>query len=102
MCNIPKVPHPTNGDCADAEDLESGMRLTYAAIALAQNEKNSLALDWSPEATSACSGMPKKIEFQGPFPDGLTVCLNCGTQIPTVYADANEACVAKCMDLTNQ
>ena len=31
----------------------------------------------------------------------MTVCLNCGTQIPAYYADANEACVAKCIDLSS-
>jgi hypothetical protein len=104
MCDIPRVPNPNPAisQCADATDVESGFPLAYAAIALAQDEKSSLALDFSPAATGPCSGMPKKVEFQGPFPDGLTVCLNCSTQIPAVYVDANEACVAKCIDLTNQ
>jgi hypothetical protein len=101
MCDIPKVRNPAVGECADATDVGTGMPLTYAAIALAQNEKNSLALDFSPDALTACSGFPKRIEFQGPFPDGLTVCLNCSTQIPAKYVDANEACVAKCIDMTN-
>lgn len=102
MCNIPKVPVPATSGCANAMDTASGMSMARAAIALVQNEKNSLALDFSPAATSACGGSPKKVEFQGPFPDGLTVCLNCGSQIPGWYVDANEACVAKCIDMTNQ
>jgi hypothetical protein len=99
MCEIRKVPHPTNSDCATLEDMESGIPLSYAAIALTQGEQASLGLDFSPEALAACSGMPKKVEFQGPFPDGLHVCLNCATQIPAVYVDATDACVAKCVDL---
>jgi hypothetical protein len=97
MCDIPKV--PTGSDCADATQTGSGMPREYAAIALAQGEMNSLALDFSPAATNACNGLPKKTEFFGSFPDGSTVCLNCGQQIPAKYADANAACVAQCVDL---
>jgi hypothetical protein len=60
-------------------------------------------LDFSAAATNACNGLPKKAAMQGPFPDGMTVCLNCGQVLPTKYhGDANEACVAKCVDLVNQ
>jgi hypothetical protein len=102
MCDIPQVPAPGTGDCADASEVEFGMPMAYAAIALAQNEKNSVVLDFSPAATGACGGLPKKVGFQGPFPDGLTVCLNCASQIPAKYVDASEACVAKCIDMANQ
>jgi hypothetical protein len=42
------------------------------------------------------------VTFQGPFPDGLSVCINCGQQIPSKFPDANAACRAKCVDLVNQ
>jgi hypothetical protein len=101
MCDIPKVPAPGagGGDCATAADLGAGMSMSYAAIALNQGEQNSLALDFSEAATSACGGFPKKTEFHGPFPDGSIICLNCAQQIPGKYADGNAACVAKCVDL---
>jgi hypothetical protein len=37
----------------------------------------------------------------GPFPDGLTVCLNCAQQIPAVYPGPTDVCIAKCKDLIN-
>jgi hypothetical protein len=64
----------------DAAEIGFGIPLKSAATALAQSQSNSLALAFSPAAIGACGGSPKKIEFHGPFPDGLTVCLNCATQ----------------------
>lgn len=103
MCDIPKVPGIGASDCATATEAQAGMSREHAAVALAQGESPvSLALDFSVAATNMCGGLPKKTEMQGPFPDGTTLCLNCGTQIPTKYADANAVCVAKCVDLANQ
>jgi hypothetical protein len=99
MCDIPKIPAPGWNECATAAEIGFGIPLKSAATALAQTQSNSLALDYSPAATSACGGSPKKIEFHGPFPDGLTVCLNCGAQIPATYGDPQAVCVAKCIDL---
>ena len=99
MCDIPVVPAPGASECATAAEIGFGIPLKSAATALAQSQSNSLALDFSPAATSACGGSPKKIQFHGPFPDGLTVCLNCGTQIPATYDDPEAVCVAKCIDL---
>ena len=101
MCDIPKVPAPGSGDCASSVETGLGMPLAHAAVALAQGEQNSLALDLSPAAEAACGGFPRKIEFQGAFPDGYAVCLNCASQIPLPYGDANAACVAQCIDLVN-
>ena len=100
MCDIPKPVIEEGSDCVvdDAEEA-MGMPLTYAAIALNQGETNTLVLDYS--GTAQCSGQPKKIEFFGTFPDGLTVCLNCGTQIPAVYPGPTAVCIAKCKDLLN-
>jgi hypothetical protein len=98
MCDIPKVPEEGSNPCATEADVNEGIPLEEAAIAL-RNGKSStigLGLDFS----KTCSnGMPRKRLFYGPFPDGLAVCLNCGTQIPARYADANAVCVAKCKDL---
>jgi hypothetical protein len=102
MCDIPKVPDPEASECADAADIQAGgIRLSYAAIALAQGEPgNSLGLDYSKDALDTCEQMPKKVVFHGPFPDGSQVCLNC-SQIPETYVDPAAACVAKCVDLVN-
>ncbi len=101
MCDIPKVPAPGSSDCASVSEAVSGMSMSRAAIALVQGENNPLALDFSKAATDACGGLPRKIEFQGTFPDGYAVCLNCGTQMPVPYADGNAVCVAQCIDLVN-
>ena len=101
MCDIPKVPVPGSGDCANSTETGLGMSLAHAAVALAQGEQSSIALDLSPAAEAACGGFPGKIEFQGAFPDGYAVCLNCASQIPLPYGDANAACVAQCIDLVN-
>jgi hypothetical protein len=101
MCDIPKVPDPEASECAKDDEIESGFRMSYAAIALAQNEPgNSLGLDWSKAATDACEGKPKKVEFHASFPEGLQICLNC-SQIGSKYVDPAAACVAKCIDLVN-
>ena len=101
MCDIPKVPSPGSNDCANSTETGFGMSMSRAAVALVQGESSSLALDVSPAATNACGGFPRKIEFQGAFPDGYAVCLNCGTQMPVPYKDANDVCVAQCIDLIN-
>jgi hypothetical protein len=99
MCDIPQVQAPGASECATAAEIGFGIPLKSAATALAQSQSNSLALDFSPAALSACGGFPKKIQFHGPFPDGLTVCLNCAAQIPSTYVDPKAVCVAKCIDL---
>jgi hypothetical protein len=99
MCDIPKIPPPGWNECATSAEIGFGIPLKAAATALAQGQSNSLGLDFSAAATSACGGSPKKIEFHGPFPDGLTVCLNCGAQIPSTYEEPPAVCVSKCIDL---
>jgi hypothetical protein len=96
MCDIPKI---VETDCATSTEVGIGMPLSHAAVALVQGEQSSLALDLSPAAEAACSGSPKKIEFNGTFPDGYAICINCGTQKPIPYPDGNAACVAQCIDL---
>jgi hypothetical protein len=101
MCDIPKVPDPASNGCASSTEIGAGISTEHAAVALAQGEHSSIALDFSAAALAACSGGPKKTQLQGQFPDGSFVCLNCGTQMPAPYPDGNAACVAKCTDLVN-
>jgi hypothetical protein len=104
MCDIPKVPFDgakEASDCATQEDIDNGYRWAYGAVALAQGENlRSISLDYSPSSIAACGG-PKKIKYEGPFPDGSAICLNCKDVIPEKYVDANAACVAKCIDLVD-
>ena len=101
MCFVPKLPDPNNPEnCADANQKSIGMSQEYAAVALAQGEHNSLALDFSPDAITACSGQPRKTDVWGQFPDGVTVCLNCLQVItPDLYPDDDAVCAAKCKEL---
>ena len=102
MCEIPKVPDPSNPDnCADAAETGIGMSRALAAVSLAQGEFNSLGLDFSKAATTTCNGFPKKIDIFGQFPDGTPACLNCPQMVPAAYPDANAVCVAKCMELVS-
>ena len=83
MCDIPKsVELGANGECADETDIASGIAIAHAAVALAEGVSSSILLDFSNSATMACGGAPKARQMQGPFPDGLALCLNCGQQIP--------------------
>lgn len=101
MCDIPVPVAEGQSACATQAEADSGMALTAAGTALASGQSANFALDWSPAALAACGGLPIKKAFHGPFPDGLTVCLNCGSQIPMVYATPEKACVAKCKELIN-
>jgi len=98
MCDIEKFQGPTRR-CATAQDLANGIRLEEAAVALVTGQRNNVGLDFSPTAMGACGGQPQAIDFQGPFPDGFAVCLNCGAAIPAFHADATAVCVAQCRDL---
>jgi hypothetical protein len=101
MCDIEKFQGPTRR-CATALDLEMGVPLAAAAEALVSGQASSVGLDFSPAAQVACgAGNPQAIDFQGSFPDGFAVCLNCGV-IPTPHADATAVCVAQCRDLVDR
>jgi hypothetical protein len=98
MCDIEKY-QVAGRRCATSQDLGLGIPLTMAAEKLVTGELSYVGLDYSPAAQAACgAGIPQAIDFQGPFPNGLPVCLNCGV-IPTPYADATAVCVAQCQDL---
>ena len=99
MCDIEKYQGPTRR-CATADDLATGIPLAMAAEALVSGQVSAVGLDYSPAAQTACgAGNPQAIDFQGVFPDGYAVCLNCGQVIPMAHADATAVCVAQCEDL---
>jgi hypothetical protein len=97
MCDIEKYQDPMRR-CATAEDLAMGIPLAKAAEALVSGQTSNVGLDYSPAALAACGGNPQAVDYQGSFPEGFAVCLNCGV-IPTPHADATAVCVAKCQDL---
>jgi len=99
MCDIEKYQGPTRR-CATAQDLAMGIPLANAAEALVSGQGNNVGLDYSAAAQAACgAGVPQAIDFQGLFPDGYAVCLNCGGVIPAHHADSTAVCVAQCQDL---
>jgi hypothetical protein len=109
MCAIPEPVATPAEDCAspsEASDLNN-MPVTLAATALNEGANSSIALDFSPTALAACGGLPKKVVYMGGavFPDGLTLCVNCATQVGdqvgAKYATPTKACIAKCKDLIN-
>ena len=103
MCDIPvPVADPVLDNCATAAEAADPLNLptTAAATALWNGQHSSFALDFSASAEADCSGQPKKVTYlSGSFPDGATVCINCTSQIPAVYATTTKACIAKCVDL---
>ena len=85
--------------CATPADLAMGTRLASAAVALVAGQAGTIiGLDDSPDALDACAGGPQAVVFQGAFPQGLPVCVNCGETFPVTYPDTNAACQAKCHD----
>ena len=87
--------------CSTESDRAMGIRLSEAAIALAEGRTSTIGLDDSPDALSRCSGQPEAVGFAGPFPQGLPVCVNCAQVLAPAgdFADGNAVCRAKCYDL---
>jgi hypothetical protein len=103
MCDISKPEDEDVDYCATQAEIDDDVNIsnTQAATALSTGKTRSFVLDWSDASLNECGGKPKKIEMFGPYPQGLTLCLNCGSQIPSVYATPVKACIAKCKDLVN-
>jgi hypothetical protein len=96
FCDIER---PLGRHCASDTERVLGIRLSEAALALNTGRTSSIGLDYSADAVSRCSGGPEAVEFQGSFPEGLPVCVNCGAVVGTSrYPDVNAACVARCED----
>ena len=96
FCDIPKI---MGRHCASAEDQLSGIRLDEAALALNEGRTSNIGLDFSPTALTNCSGGPEAVEFEGQFPEGFPICLNCGSVIGTMdIPDVQTACRRQCYD----
>ena len=96
FCDIPKA---AGRHCASDEEQATGIRLDEAALALNTGRTSSVGLDFSPDALSRCGGEPEAVLFEGQFPEGFPVCLNCGSVIGTMsFPDVDTACKAQCYD----
>ena len=93
FCDIEKV---LGRHCATARDMAAGIRLSEAAVAITEGRSSTVGLDDSPEALARCGGEPEAVLFEGPFPQGMPVCLNCSS-FPAATVD--EACQRACYDL---
>ena len=90
FCDIVR---PAGRRCATADDLQTGIRLAAAAEALISGQTSSIGLDDSPAALTRCMGQPEAIEFEGPFPYGTGICLDCAAAPAT---DPIAVCVDRC------
>jgi hypothetical protein len=92
----------TSRVCADQFTGPAPVALTNAALALNTGATSQFALDKSSAAVGRCGSNGEVVQFQGQFPQGSPVCLNCGaqTQTPSASADANAVCVARCEDIS--
>lgn len=97
LCDIER---PEGRHCSTEDERARGIRLSEAAIALAEGRTSDVALDDSEAALAECGGQPKAIYFQGPFPQGFPVCLDCATAIGTAeQPTVTVACRRQCYDL---
>jgi hypothetical protein len=91
--------------CATPADLDLGIRMANAAVALTRREDSTIGLDYSPEATQALgcpAGTPVAVTFVGAYAKGTEMCLNDGPAKvgPSgLWHSADLACVSKCLDL---
>lgn len=107
FCDIEKLGNGwdnTSRVCADAASADvrnSAVPMTSAALALNTGQTSTYALDKSAAAVSRCGADGEIVQFEGPYPQGTSQCINCGAQIGSgkVYPDANYACVALCQDV---
>jgi hypothetical protein len=91
MCNIEK---PSGRHCASADEVATGIRLAAAAEALSTGQTSTIGIDDSPAALGRCNGTPEAVQFEGPFPQGSALCLNCA--VVTASNDVDELCVELC------
>jgi len=103
LCDIESRKVPRR--CATQEEIGSGMFVpqSNAAIALTvrQTGVGNAALDYSSDATAACSGMPQVVTYLGAYPEGSALCVKYLDIIgPTApYSDPHDVCKAWCNDL---
>ncbi len=96
FCDIER---PEGRHCSTEDERARGIRLSEAAVALAEGRTTDVALDDSDAALARCGGQPEAVYFQGPFPQGFPVCLNCGEAIGTAtQPTVTVACQRQCYD----
>ena len=96
FCDIER-PRPAGRHCATPDDLQSGIRLAAAAEALVSGQTSPVGLDDSPAALGRCMGQPEAIEYEGPFPQGTGICLDCAA---ATASDPLAVCASRCAELT--
>jgi hypothetical protein len=87
--------------CATATDLAMGIRLSEAAIALAQGKSSSIGIDDRPDALGRCGGQPEAVTFRSKFPNGTEVCFPGSFFGGEPFTDAAETCVTDCLTFLN-
>jgi hypothetical protein len=99
FCDIES--HTVARHCATPEEAASGVPINAAATALNTRQSGgNIGLDFSQKSRDSlnCGETPVAITFEGPFPEGTAVCLNCGSVIPVPFPNTAAACVARCED----
>ena len=103
FCDIER---PGGRRCATPEEIPDLIRRVGGAVALVAGQTSNVALDYSEMSLDTCGGLPEVVEFQGPFPRGTHICLNCGTAIgpdpETQHPNNAAVCVAECLDLFSE
>src|SRR5882762_1027169 len=79
--------------------IPKGIPLSQAAVAFTVGDTSNIGLDYSPEAVARCGGVnPEVVTYEGAFPEGYPICVNCFFAVGGRYADAKAVCVAQCAD----
>lgn len=90
--------------CASMQDLDDGIDIAKQdEQGFRANRTSKFGLDYSPAAKQQCNGMPQKVIFQGPFPDGTMRCVS-EHIVPASYPTITAAAQAECdkMKLTEE
>ncbi len=81
------------------EERASAIRIAEAAIALVEGRSSTIGIDDSLDAIVRCGPGGEAVLFEGPFPEGLPVCLNCDSIGPTAPNPSPLAvCQRRCYD----
>jgi len=96
FCQIEK---PGSRHCASPQEIDDLDSLTLAAgaEALVLKQGGRIALDYSPNDCDPPG--PQVVEFEGRFPEGLPVCVNCSAAASSAIT-ALDLCIAQCEDIT--
>ncbi len=98
FCEIEK-PRRVCASTLTDEERSSAIRIAEAAIALVEGRSSTIGIDDSVEAIVRCGAGGEAVFFEGPFPAGLPVCLNCDVLGPGArYASVTDICRNRCYD----